>query len=867
MTSPLESSESELAQDLTRELLGRLRKELQDGQDSLRNAYEAKGNAAAMLRGRTLLVDGVLRQVWHHLALPDSLSLAAVGGYGRGELYPASDVDVLLLLPDDLDAKHDSRIEQAVGLLWDIGLDVGHSVRNIAECIEEASRDITVQTSLLEARLLEGSRKTFADFTARMRAHLDTAAFFKAKRLEQEERYAKHNDTPYSLEPNCKESPGGLRDLQVILWIARAAGQGSSWRELAKNELMTPIEARELERVENFLRHVRIRLHYLAKRREEKLIFDYQEALAKAFGIVRNATKRASELLMQKYFRNAKHITQLNTILLQNLGERIFPTQRGAPIFISEHFQMDREMLDVRNEDVFERHPEAILRSFLLLQQRSELKGMTARTLRALWRARVHIDASFRRDPANRALFLSLFQQKRGLVHELRRMNQYDILGHYLPAFGKVVGQMQHDLFHVYTVDQHILQVLRNLRRFTMPEFAHEYPLCSRLVAGFERHWLLYVAALFHDIAKGRGGDHSKLGIADARRFCKDHGISAEDTDLVAFLVGNHLTLSAVAQKQDLADPQVIQQFASLVKTERRLIGLYLLTVADIRGTSPKVWNAWKGKLLEDLYAMTRRLLSGSTPPQALGLAGRQEEARSILRFHGLRPEIELAFWEQLDTVYFMRHAAEEIAWHTRVLYHRPIVTQPVVKARLNQIGEGLQVMVYTPDQPELFARLCGAFARFGYSIADAKIHTTRHGYALDSFVLLDPGHQSPYRDMAALLEHDLGERLSKQPPLEPPASGRLSRQVKHFPISPEVSIRPDEKGEYYLMSVMAADRPGLLYSIALVLSRHNVDLHTAKIATLGERVEDNFLISGKELSKTATLVRLEQELLEALQV
>ncbi|MFA7269622.1 MAG: [protein-PII] uridylyltransferase [Sterolibacterium sp.] len=867
MSSSLAVIEPAGTPDLTRTLLTNLRKELQEGQDALRSAYEVRGNAVAMLRGRALLVDKLLRQIWRHLSLPDSLSLVAVGGYGRGELYPASDVDVLLLLPDGMDNKHDSRIEQIIGLLWDIGLELGHSVRSIADCIEEASRDITVQTSLLEARLIEGSRATFADFTASLHTHRDVQAFFKAKQLEQEERYARHNDTAYSLEPNCKESPGGQRDLQVILWIARAAGHGARWRELARNGLITHAEALQLERVENFLRHVRIWLHYLAKRREDKLIFDYQEALAKALGIERSATKRASELLMQRYYRNAKQILQLNTIVLQNLGERIFPANRTAPIFIDEHFQTDREMLDVRNEEIFEQHPAAILKSFLLLQQRSELKGMTARTLRALWRARGHVDAKFRRDPVNRALFLSLFQQKRGLVHELRRMNQYSILGRYLPAFGKVVGQMQHDLFHVYTVDQHILQVVRNLRRFTMPEFAHEYPLCSRLIAGFEGHWLLYVAALFHDIAKGRGGDHSKLGVADVRRFCKEHGVSPEDTDLAGFLVEHHLTLSAVAQKQDLADPEVIRQFAAVVKTERRLIGLYLLTVADIRGTSPKVWNAWKGKLLEDLYAMTRRLLSGTAPQQALGLAERQEEARSILRFHGLRPGVEEAFWEQLDTVYFMRHTAEEIAWHTRVLYHRPSAEEPVVKARLNQIGEGLQVMVYVPDQPELFARLCGVFTRLGYSIADAKIHTTRHGYALDSFVLLDLGHQLLYRDMAALLEHDLVERLIKRPPLEPPVGGRLSRQVRHFPITPEISIRPDEKGDYYVMSVMAADRPGLLYSIALILSRHGVDLHTAKIATLGERVEDTFLISGKELSQTATLVRLEQELLEALQV
>ncbi|MBI3523607.1 MAG: [protein-PII] uridylyltransferase [Betaproteobacteria bacterium] len=855
------------AQDPTAALLTRLRNSLQEGQATLRSNYENTDNAPAMLRGRCTLVDGVMREIWRHFALPAPLALVAVGGYGRGELYPASDVDILLLLPDGMDGAHDASIERAVGALWDTGLDVGHSVRSIAECSAEAARDITVQTSLLEARLIAGSRKTFAAFSAAMHARLDPQAFFKAKRLEQEERYARHNDTPYSLEPNCKESPGGLRDLQIILWISRAADLGASWRKLAANGLITHAEALQLERSESFLRHVRIRLHYLAKRREEKLIFDHQEALARAFGIQRSAAKRASELLMQRYYRNAKHITQLNTILLQNIDERLFPVSRTAPIHISAHFQMDREMLDVRSEDVFERQPRAILESFLLLEQRSELKGMTARTLRALWRARSLIDAVFRRDPANRALFLALFQQQRGMVHEFRRMNQYDILGRYLPAFGKIVGQMQHDLFHVYTVDQHILQVMRNVRRYTMLEHTHEYPLCSRLISGFERHWLLYVAALFHDIAKGRGGDHSQLGIADAKRFCMEHGVSAEDTELVTFLVEHHLTLSSVAQKQDLADPEVIRRFAGVVKTERRLVALYLLTVADIRGTSPKVWNAWKGKLLEELYVATRRLLTGAEPRQALGVASRQEDARGILRLHGLRPGIEDAFWEQLDTPYFMRHDAEEIAWHTRVLYHRPNAAAPVVKARPNQIGEGLQAMIYVADQPELFARLCGAFTRLGYSIADAKIHTTRHGYALDSFILLDPAHELPYRDMAALLEHELTQQLTQRLPFAAPASGRLSRQVRHFPITPEIGIRPDESGHYHVMSVMAADRPGLLHAVAQVLARHNVELHTAKIATLGERVEDTFLISGKELTQTATLLRLEQDLLTALQV
>jgi [protein-PII] uridylyltransferase len=856
-----------IAPDDARALIGQFKETLRTGQAALRAAYEAKANAGALLAGRARLVDGVLRDLWKALGLPTDYCLAAVGGYGRGELYPASDVDLLILVPIGVDPAAEPKLEQFVSLLWDIGLDIGHSVRDISGCIEESEKDITVKTTLLEARRLCGSDELFRKFEDRFQRHLDAETFFKAKELEQQQRYARFNDTPYSLEPNCKEGPGGLRDLQMIQWIARAAQLGQGWKALADTVLVTAEEARQLVRAEDFLRHVRIRLHHIARRREERLLFDHQEALAQAFALTATHAKRASEVLMQKYYRNAKLVTQLNTLVLQNLAARIAHAPPAPPIVIDSRFQMMRELLDIRDDELFEREPAAILHAFLTMQRRSELKGMTARTLRALWRARVRIDPAFRRDPANRALFLSMFQQKRGLVHELRRMNQYDILGHYIPAFGKIVGQMQHDLFHVYTVDQHILQVVRNLRRFTMPEFAHEYPFCSRLITGFERHWLLYVAALFHDIAKGRGGDHSALGVADARRFCREHGIEGEDAELVAFLVRNHLVMSSVAQKQDLADPQVVRDFTAVVGTERRLTALYLLTVCDIRGTSHKVWNAWKGKLLEDLFRMTLRILRGDSPDHATGLQERQNDVRSMLRMRGLRSGIEDTLWQQFDTVYFMRHDADEIAWHTRTLYHRPNAEEPVVKGRTNPIGEGLQVMVYVQDQPQLFARLCGFFARLGFSIVDAKIHTTRHGYALDSFVLLDAGANLPLRDMIGLIEHDLAEQLKNQPPLAAIPPGRLPRQVKHFPFTPEIAVRADERGQHYVMSVTAADRPGLLYAIARVLGNHGVQIQTAKIATLGDRVEDTFLISGRELAQTKTLIQLEQELLQALQL
>jgi [protein-PII] uridylyltransferase len=852
--------------DGSTELAAVTRQRLGSGRQNLAAHWHENHDSRALLTAHTALVDTILGELWLGLAMPDDYALVAVGGYGRGELYPASDVDLLILHPDVVETVSMPKLEQFVSLLWDIGLDIGHSVRTIADCLTEAERDITVQTALLEARHLAGSKTLFQNFTTNFYAALDPASFFKAKQLEQAERYAKFNDTPFSLEPNCKESPGGMRDLQVIQWVAHAARLGDDWKSLARDNLITTTEARLLARAERRLRELRIALHLLAGRREDRLLFEHQEKLAAALGIASSATKRASEILMQSYYKNAKLITQLNSLIMKVLADRLLPARSGVTLVINANFQSFRGQLDIRADDTFERTPSTILECFLLQMQRGELNGLTPRTLRALWQARRLVNAHFRADPANRALFLSLFKQ-RHLIHAMRQMAQYDILGRYLPAFGRIVGQMQHDLFHVYTVDQHILQVMRNLRRFAMPEFAHEYPFCSRLMASLEKPWLLYLGALFHDIAKGRGGDHSQLGMIDAGNFCRDHELSEEETALVVFLVGEHLTMSHVAQKQDLSDPEVIDAFARRVGNMQRLTLLYLFTVADIRGTSPKVWNAWKGKLLEDLFRMTARRLAGNETPQLAGVAERQEEARRILRFHGLRPGVENALWQQLDTAYFMRHDADETAWQTRAIYYRPESSEPVVRARMNPIGEGLQVMIYCPDQPFLFARLCGFFARLNYSIVDARIHTTRHNYALDSFIIFTTEAEPVYRDMITLIEHDLTQQLATQPPLPAPPGARLSRQVRYFPIAPEVEIRPDERGSQYLMSISAVDRPGLLYAIARIFGEHRIRLHTAKIATLGERVEDVFLISGDELTHTATLVRLEQELLAALQI
>ena len=828
------------------------------------------------------MTDRALAELWRDCGLDKTLALVAVGGYGRGELFPHSDVDVLLLLPanqsPDQDEALKTRLETFIGQCWDSGLEIGSSVRNVDDCIREAEGDITVQTSMLESRLITGDKGLYTEFTRRFVKTLDPKAFFVAKTLEMRQRHTKFENTPYSLEPNCKESPGGLRDLQIILWVAKAAGLGNNWDDLARKGLATQLEARSLKRNEATLSLIRARLHLVAKRREDRLVFDMQTQVADTLGLGQqeNGSRHArvaSEALMKRYYWAAKAVTQLNQILLLNIEERLTQGDHSHdPQPINERFADKAGMIDVRSDDLYFQQPHAILETFLLYQTTVGIKGLSARTLRALYNARGVMDSRFRADPVNRASFLKILQEPEGITHAMRLMNQTSVLGRYLWVFRRIVGQMQHDLFHVYTVDQHILMVLRNVRRFFIAEHAHEYPFCSQLAAGWDKPWVLYAAALFHDIAKGRGGDHSVLGRTEVRRFCRQHGISKEDAQLIEFLVGEHLTMSHIAQKQDLSDPEVIQAFAKRVGNERRLTALYLLTVADIRGTSPKVWNAWKGKLLEDLYRYTLRTLGGRAPDADAEVEARKREALTNLALYALPFEAHKDLWATLDVGYFMRHDAADIAWHTRQLSRSLAIARAqektpgvIVRARLSAIGEGLQVMVYSPDQPDLFARICGYFDQAGFSILDAKIHTATNGYALDTFQVVASMLNEHYRELITMVEQGLAQTLEKAGSLPAPSRGRVSRRVKSFPIAPRVALQPDEKAQRWLLTISASDRVGLLYSVARVLAKHNLNLLLAKITTLGERVEDTFLIDGAELQQNRSQLEIETELLEAL--
>jgi [protein-PII] uridylyltransferase len=834
------------------------------------NARPTAIAATQLLLGLTRHVDATLRQLWSLLSLPENAALLAVGGYGRGELFPHSDIDLVVLLAPGHGANPAVRAaaEAFVGACWDVGLEVPPSVRSVADCLEMAAEDVTVQTSLLESRLVCGSRRLYDEFRSAFDAALDPAAFLRAKTLEMRQRHVKYQGTPYALEPNCKESPGGLRDLQVVMWVARAAGLGRTWSELAARGLATPFELQQLVHQEGMLRLVRARLHVVAGRREDRLGFDLQTAVAESFGYTSTRNQRSSEVLMHRYYWAAKAVTQLNQILMLNIEERVAGSEQVPMQPINDDFLDRGGMLEVARDDLYLEKPNAVLETFLVYQQVPGLQGLSARTLRALYNARHVMDAAWRHDPANRALFMEILRQPRGQTHALRLLNQTSVLGRYLWVFRRIVGRMQHDLFHVYTVDQHILMVVRNMRRFFVPEHAHEYPFCSGLALHWDKPWILYVAAIFHDVAKGRGGDHSELGARDARRFCRDHAIEGEDAALIEFLVLHHLTMSRVAQKEDLSDAEVIGAFAKLVDTPRRLTALYLLTVADIRGTSPKVWNAWKAKLLADLYRLTLRALGGDRPNRAAEIEARKEEARHDLALHSALPGTEGPLWETLEVSYFARHDAAEIAWHARSLWRHVQTTRPIVTARPSSIGEGLQVLVYAPDQADLFARICGYFDSAGFSIQDAKIHTTRSGFALDTFQVVSAHAEEAeidHRSLISLVETQLAAVLAAAGPLPEPRRGRISRRVRHFPVIPRVSLAPDERAQRWLLTVTASDRPGLLYSVARVLAQHHVNLQLAKISTLGERVEDTFLVDGPELQKSKAQLRIESEILDAL--
>jgi [protein-PII] uridylyltransferase len=854
---------------------GAYRELLRQGHEDLKARFLAEESIETLVHARAQLVDAVLREVCRvkfGVETPQ-WALVAVGGYGRGELHPCSDIDLLLLVPAPLDAEGRGLVEQFVAFLWDIGLEVGHSVRTVEECAQESAANVGVMTTLLEARLLSGN----AALVAKMRTALGpdriwpVKEFFEAKVREQAERHLKSNDTAYNLEPNVKTGPGGLRDIQTIAWVAKRHFGADTLDELATHGFLSGAELRRLKQAQTFLWKVRFGLHMLTNRREDRLLFDHQIRLAQLFGYEDASYTLAVEQLMQRYYRTVMDVMLLNELLLQLFREAIL-TENEPPRPLNARFQVRSGSLEAVSDDVFARAPSALLEMFQLLQQHPDIKGVRASTMRAVARNLWLIDEEFRQNPRHHRLFVDILRAPVGVTHELRRMNTYGVLGRYIPAFGRIVGRMQYDLFHAYTVDAHTLFVVSNLRRLAISRYDHELPELSRIMQQLPKPEVVYLAALFHDIAKGRGGDHSELGSVDAEAFCLEQGLSRYDARLVAWLVRNHLELSITAQKQDIGDPQVINAFAQRVGDETHLDYLYVLTCADVRGTNPKLWNSWKASLFHEFYARVKRALRrGLESPidQDELIRETQDAARRLLIEQRVSEVDVQRAWARFSAAYFLRHSPEEVAWHTRLLTERePGSEEPLVAIAPHSIRGTSGVLVFGRPRRHGFARATAVLDQLGLTIVDARITPTGDGFSLDFYhVLEDDGAPITDEDRQREIERALWRSVQRPEDSPFAVSRRAPRQARMFNTPTQIAVSVDERNQRSVLELIAGDRPGLLCDVGKVLMEERIELHAAKIMTVGERAEDVLYVTdfdNRPLSEAAA-ERLKGRLTQAL--
>lgn len=846
-----------------------LKQTIKDVTDRLVNEFWKNQNVVELVKLRSNFVDEILIRVWNkHVGEDNNHSLVAVGGYGRQELHLASDVDILILV-EDFERLNQGKIEALITELWDLGLEIGHSVRDLNQCIEEGTKDITVATNFMEARLIVGCVPLFEQLQELSSAkHIwPSRDFFEAKWAEQKQRHLKFHDTAYNLEPNIKEGPGNLRDIQMIGWVTKRHFNADSLKELIAHEFINEKEYETLIEGQTFLWKIRFALHAITGRREDRLIFEHQPVIAEKLGFhdetpnldqmdaqrAADGRRLGVELFMKKYFRTINELSQLNEMLLQLYQEAILYADESAePVNINRRFQSQKGFLEVTRADVFLRYPYALLEMFLIIQQHPQLKGVRASTVRLIRQHLFLIDFKFRNDLRCRSIFMEIMRQPEGITHELRRMNQYGVLAAYIPEFDNIVGQMQYDLFHVYTVDQHTLFVVRNLRRFTVPEFRHEFPLCSKVITQLPKPELLYIAGLFHDIAKGRGGDHSELGAEDVVYFCKRHDLSKSDSDLISWLVKNHLYMSMTAQHKDIDDPEVINEFASKVENRVKLDYLYLLTVADMRGTNPKLWNSWKDALLSELYKQTRNaFLRGlENPMDKPGLIRETKLlAQSKLDKDNFSTEMVEAFWDNMNEDYFLRYNTDEIYWHVVKLLDKSSTGEsPLILMQPTATRGSTDIFIHTPVKPYLITVIAGTLDQLGLNIVEARIVPTKDDYTMDTYGVLEYNND-PISDPHRLeeIKQRLKETLES---MQLPQLCKLSeagRQIEHFSIPTKVTFSDDRVNNRTIMEVVATDRPGLLSRIARAITDSNVRLQNAKISTIGAQAEDVFFISDKQ--------------------
>ncbi len=852
-----------------------------DAQARMDEAFRQGEDIRRLIYGRAWVLDRILEFAWQQFTWPpaEQAALVAVGGYGRGELHPFSDVDILLLFDHVDPADWQDSISGFLTLLWDISLDLGSSVRTIGECYDESRNDITIATNLIESRTICGDpvlQQEMYDRVTSEGAWTDKE-FFKAKLAEQKERHEKTNNTEYNLEPNLKTSPGGLRDIQTIGWVAKRHFGATYIRDLVDHGFVTESELDTLNKGELYLWTVRYALHMLCKRREDRLLFDHQRTLAAYFGYEDQEGALAVEQFMSKYYRVAMAMSEFNDMLLQHFDEAILRVDDEQSIRpLNNRFQVRNDYLETVHDKVFEHQPFAIMELFVLMAQHPELKGVRASTIRQVRNHRHLIDDEFRHDIRNTSLFMELLRTQEGVSTELKRMNRYGILGRYLPEFGRIVGQMQHDLFHIYTVDAHTLKVIQKTRQFRHREYREQFSIAHRIVNQLPKIELLYIAGLYHDIAKGRGGDHSELGAEDVIDFCRRHHLGKWDTHLVAWLVRNHLKMSMTAQRRDISDPEVIHSFAMEVRDLIHLDYLYVLTVADINATNNTLWNNWRATLLRQLYMETKRALRrGLENPinKEDRIEQVQHEAMLLLARKGMREQDVLDYWSLLGDDYFLREDAHNIAWHTQAILEHGDNPLPLVLIRKTsyRVFEGAtEIFIYSEDLPTLFPATVAAMDQLNLNIQDARIILTDHGRTLNTYTVLTDDNQplSENPEYLAHIQQHLTEELDDPEDYPEIIQRRVPRQLKLFTTPTRMTLSNDPAAQQTVLEVITPDRPGLLARIGRIFVEYGISVRKAKISSIGERVEDFFFITDTQnqpISDPELCRRLQQAICDQL--
>lgn len=826
---------------------------LKQGYEYLTDRFSSGEDIELIVKQQGWLIDQLLTFAWNQFIDSDQLSLIAVGGYGRNELMLASDIDLMVLQKPRLKKDTEQQLQSFLTFLWDFGLEVGHSVRTVKECKLEAKNDITVITNIMESRLICGNEKLHDDMRKATgpKKIWPTKKFFEAKLLEQRSRHEKYSDSTNKLEPNIKESPGGLRDIQMISWVAERQFDNIEISNLVKQKFLTREEYNTLKTGRNLLWRIRFALHMVTKRREDRLLFEYQRTIAELFGF-KGKENKGIEAFMKMYFKTIREISRLNEILLQHFEEEIIYSRRKEKIIaINARFQKRNDFIEVANRNVFKNYPFALFEIFLLIQQDPKIKGVRASTIRLIREHLYLIDNAFRKDIRNRSLFLEIIRQPNLVGHKLRMMHRYGILGAYLPAFAKIEGLMQFDLFHIFTVDEHILAVIQNMRLFATDEYKDKFPLCNEITKKIPKLELLYLAGLFHDIAKGRDGDHSMLGIKDAKSFCKLHGLSNYDTELVAWLVENHLLMSKTAQRKDIDDPDIIMEFANIVQDQNRLNYLHVLTVADICGTNPELWNNWRGMLLTNLYQRTLYVLrrdKNSPLPKKDWVESIKKEAITLIDSDKYNKKDILNLWKDIEDDYFLRHTSDEISWQTEGILKHKNKAEPLVLINKKSSRGNSLLFIYMKDRKNIFSTTTRAIEKLGLNVLDARIITNKNDFVLDTFVVIENnGDLIKTEERCNEIKARILKGLNSTSVFPEQGKWIENRRLRSFNLPSRVTFEEDKKNDRTIMEVNTIDRPGVLSRISTAMDLCGAKLHGAKIATYGERVEDIFYLRNDE--------------------